>query len=179
MSEERSVSHPWRWRLVVGCAMFLLALIGVLLTAVQKDRSWDYWRVLAVLFALMSLGLSLYLKKKKTSDSLGTTLWHEVLHWTALFFSIFFLSLIVKLGIVAPFAASLIALLLLALATFLAGVYIERTFLFVGGVMGFFALMLSYVSFYSYLFLIPLCVLLFLSFVWFVRYKHRQEKKED
>lgn len=172
--------HPWKWRFIVGIAMFALAFIGVALTVLKQEMSWNYWRILACLFALMSLGLSFYLKKTQESEAV-ITLWHEIFHWLGLIFSIGLLSNMVRLGVLSPFSASLQALVLLSLATFLAGVYIEKTFIFIGILMGLFALLLSYISIYSYLLFIPLALAFFIGFYWFIRKKSHHvtiERKE-
>lgn len=167
----------WKCRLVVGGLMFLLAFSGVLVTVWKREGAWNYWRFLAAVFAAMSLGLSAYLKHYQWKEAL-VTVWHEIFHWLGLFLSIALLSNMVKLGILSPFSASLQALVLLALATFLAGIYIEKTFLFIGILMGCFALVLSYISLYSYLLLVPLSLGFIIAFYWFVRSKSHQMTEE-
>ncbi len=172
--------RSWRWRLLTCIAMFVLASVGVVLTVLKQEMSWNYWRLLSCLFALISLALSFYLKKSKETRSL-VTIWHEIFHWIGLVFSVGLLSNMVRIGILSPFAASIQALVLLSLATFLAGVYIEKTFLFIGVLMGLFALLLSYISVYSYLLFIPISIAFLVGLYWFVRTKSRQvamERKE-
>lgn len=169
--------HPWRWRLIIGSLMFLLAVLGVILTVVKKQDSWAYWRILSCLFAVLSLGLSAYLRHNQWKTSL-VTIWHEVFHWMGLILSIGLLSNMVDLGVLSPFAASLQVLILLSLTTFLAGVYIEKTFLFIGLLMGVFALILSYISVYSYLFFIPVSLAFIIVFYWFVRSKSHKMTEE-
>lgn len=169
--------HPWRWRLISGILMFLLAFLGVILTVLKQPWSWDYWKVLSCVFAAISLGLSAYLKQYRLKATV-ITLWHEVFHWLGLILAIGVLSRMVTLGILSPFAASLQALLILSLATFLAGIYIEKSFVFVGAFMGCFSLVLSYVSLYSYLLFIPISVAFVFAFYWFIRKKSHQMTQE-
>ncbi len=173
-----SSTHPWKWRLVVGILMFLMAFVGVFLTSIKQESAWEYWRFLSCFFAVISLGLSAYLKKYNWKDSL-VTIWHEIFHWFGLIFSIAILSNMVHLGVLSSFAASLQAVVLVSLATFLAGVYIEKTFLFIGGLMGCFALLLSYISIYSYLFAIPVVLVFLFGFYWFIRTKIRRVTSEN
>jgi hypothetical protein len=165
--------HSWRWRFVVAILMFVMVFVGVTYTAINKTGSWGYWRLLSCIFALLSLGLSAYLRKQAKEPFL-VTFWHEVLHWTGLILVMGLLSLTVKLGIVSPFAASLQTLMLLSFATFLAGVYIEKTFFFISALLGFFALILSFVSLYSYFLFIPTLLIAFGALWWFVRKKSHQ-----
>lgn len=169
--------HPWRWRLIVGVLMFALAFVGVTVTVLKQSWSWSYWKVLSCIFALISLGLSAHLKQYRLKAT-AVTIWHEIFHWLGLVLSVGILSRMVTLGILSPFAASLQALLLLALATFLAGIYIEKSFLFIGAFMGCFALVLSYVSLYSYLLFIPMSLIFVFAFYWFVRKKSHQMTQE-
>ncbi|MBX9923557.1 MAG: hypothetical protein K2Y01_05545 [Rhabdochlamydiaceae bacterium] len=169
--------HAWRWRLITGVFMFLLAFVGVALTVIKQSWSWGYWKILSGIFAAISLGLSAYLKQYRLKTA-AITIWHEVFHWLGLIFSIAILSRMVNLGILSPFAASLQALLLLSLATFLAGIYIEKSFLFVGAFMGCFSLVLSYVSLYSYLLFVPISVVFVFAFYWFIRKKSHQMTQE-
>jgi hypothetical protein len=181
MEEKKSpwipVEHSWRWRLIAGLLMFLLAFLGVIFTVLKQSWSWNYWKVVAGLFALISFSLGAYLKQYRLKTA-AITLWHEVFHWLALLSAIAVLSRMVTLGILSPFAASLQALLIIALATFLAGVYIEKTFLFVGAFMGCFSLILSYVSLYSYLIFVPIAIVFVLAFYWFIRKKSHQMIQE-
>ncbi len=168
----------WKWRFAIGALMFVMAFIGVVLTIVKQRSSWGYWRFLSCFFAVLSLVLSAHLKHYSWKDSL-VTVWHEIFHWLGLILAIGILSNMVHLGLLSPFAASLQAITLLALATFLAGVYIERSFLFIGGLMGCFALLLSYISIYSYLFAIPIALLFLVGFYLFIRNKSHNVTLEN
>jgi hypothetical protein len=172
------VSHPWRWRFIIGVLMFSMAFVGVVLTIIKQQGAWAYWRFLSCFFALLSLALSAHLKKYTWRDSL-VTVWHEIFHWLGLILAIGLLSNMVNLGILSPFAASLQVITLISLATFLAGVYIERSFLFIGGLMGAFALLLSYISIYSYLFAIPLALIFLVGFYLFIRNKSHKVTLEN
>ncbi len=66
--------------------------------------------------------LSWHVKKKGWRTTL-VTLWHEAAHWAGLIASIFIAAYFVRIGMIGRFEASLLTLLLLALATYLAGVY--------------------------------------------------------
>lgn len=181
MEEKKSPWIPaelsWRWRFIVGILMFGLAFLGVVLTVLKESWSWTYWKILSCIFAAISLALSAYLKKFRLKNAL-VTIWHEIFHWLGLILSIGTLSRMVTLGILSPFAGSLQALLLISLATFLAGIYIEKSFLFIGAFMGCFALILSYVSLYSYLLFVPISIAFILAFYWFIRKKSHQTMQE-
>lgn len=165
--------HPWRVRLFVGLFMCLLAVIGMIITDIKQNGAWNYWRIISVLFALLSMGLSFYLRHHQWKDSV-ITIWHEIFHWMGLILAVFLVSVIVQLGIMGRFEASLQVLILLSFATYLAGVYIEKTFLFIGVLLGLFALGLSFVSIYLYSMVIPLAILVVIALILFVRKKSHQ-----
>jgi MFS family permease len=167
--------HPWRVRFIVGISMFVLVFIGMIFTDVKKDEAWVFWRIISVIFALLSLGMSFYLRHHKWKDSV-VTIWHELLHWLGLILSVFIVSIIVELGIMGRFEASLQVLILLSLATYLAGVYIEPTFLFIGVLLGLFAIGLTMASLYMFTIMIPVAAIAFFAFMYFIRKKSHQSK---
>jgi hypothetical protein len=98
------------------------------------------------------------------------------LHWLGLILSVFIVSIIVELGIMGRFEASLQVLILLSLATYLAGVYIEPTFLFIGVLLGLFAIGLTMASLYMFTIMIPVAAIAFFAFMYFIRKKSHQSK---
>ena len=111
--------------------MILVALVGLVVTDIRETAGWTYWRVASVLYAALALWLSWYLRRKESSLS-PVQLWHEVLHWAGLIGAVFLITFYVHLGIMGRFEAGLFVLTVLAFAVYLAGVYIEPTFLSIG-----------------------------------------------
>ena len=142
-------------RLVVVLIMLVLGLVGVAITDAFKTGAWNYWRILCVAYALMSLSLSWHLRRNAWKNTL-LTLWHEAAHWLGLFGTIAVVSYLVKIGLIGRFEASVMCLLLLALATYLAGVYTEPTFIFLGILLGILAALLGFLDEYLYLLLLPI-----------------------
>ncbi len=144
---------------------------------VKQEQAWNYWRLVACLFAFLSLLLSFLLRQYKEKNPF-ITIGHEIAHWASLLLAIGALSRIMTVGVLGSFGGSLEALLLISLATFLAGIYIDATFLFLGTLMGCFALVLSYISMYTYFLFIPVCLVFLLGFYWFIRKKSHQMTQE-
>lgn len=149
--------HPWKARLGVGIAMLILAFIGMVFTDVRTGGGWDYWKWVVPVYALLALWLSWYLRKDRTVLS-PITLGHELLHWVGLIASVFLVSFFVHTGIISRFIAGIFDLTLLSLAIFLAGIYIETTFLFIGIVLGAFAALSGVVVQYLYAVILPILV---------------------
>jgi hypothetical protein len=154
-------TYPWKARLGVGVAMLLLALLGMIVTEMRTTGGWDYWRWVVPVYAILALWLSWYLKRQKKGSGPVSpiTLWHEVLHWMGLICAIFLVSHLVHLGMVGRFIAGIFQLILLSLSVFLAGIYIETTFILIGIVLGVFAWLTAVLVQYVYLFIIPIIIL--------------------
>jgi len=168
--------HPWQARLAVGLIMLALAFLGMVTTDVHSTGGFDYWKWIIPVYALLALWLSWYMKRQMETVS-AITLVHELGHWAGLVAAVFLVSLYVKLGIVSRYAAGFFDLTLLSLAVFLAGVYIEKTFLFIGLVLALFAILAAWVVEYLYAFTIPILiagVAIVGLMVWHSHKKHNQ-----
>lgn len=168
--------HPWQARLGVAIAMLLLAFLGMIVTDIRSTGGWDYWRWVIPIYALLALWLSWYIQRQ-TQEIRPITLWHELLHWVGLMLAVFMVSYYVHLGTVSRFTAGIFDLTLLSLAIFLAGIYIEKTFLLIGVILGLFALLSVFVVQYLYALMIPLVIaggIIVAVMVWI---SHRKFKK--
>jgi len=146
--------NPFRIRVVVSLLMLGFGLLGVIVTDVTRGGAWIYWRALCILYALLSLGLSWHLRRTGWKTSLFT-LWHEVAHWIGLLGAVGVTSYVVQIGLLGRFEAGLFLLLLLALATYLAGVYTEPTLVIIGIFLGGFAISIAFLDEYLYNIILP------------------------
>jgi hypothetical protein len=157
----------FRVSFILGCIMLLLGFVGVILTDVRKDGAWSYWLYVVFIYAALSLGFNIYSKGKKWRTALYS-FWHELWHWLGLFLCIFLVSFMVKIGIVSRFLASLEILTLLALTTYLIGVYFDKIFIPIGIVLGLFVASIAFFDQYLYLIIIPLIVIALGMIVWII-----------
>lgn len=171
-------SAPLKLRLVIALVMLVLGFIGVIITDISKTGAWNYWRFLAVVYAVLSLCLSWHLKRKGWRTTL-ITVWHEIAHWAGLIGAIFVSSYFVQMGLIGRFEVSVMTLLLLALATYLAGIYIESTLIFIGIILGIFALGIAFLDAYFYNILLPFAVVAILVYVVFIRHAHKKMKSQE
>lgn len=181
MSELKNLAapfHHWKPRLFVGLIMIILAFLGLIITEIKQDGAWEYWRVLCVIFAVLSISLHIFLRKREMVTYFGT-IWHEVLHWLGLFLCVTIISVMVEVGFLARFVSSITVLMLLALTTYLAGIYMEVTLVFVGIMLGLFTLGLSVVSAYLYPALIPLSLLAMIALWIYLKRKHSHHKTKN
>lgn len=148
-------NHPWKVRFGITGLMLLLSLIGLILTSVRKDGAWEYWRIMTPVFALLSLGMSVYLRKLKEVLS-PVTVWHELLHWVGLFAATMLIAEFVKSGIMGRMVAGLQVVTLLALTMYTLGIYVESSFMIIGILLGIFAACAAIISEYLFIIAIPL-----------------------
>ncbi|MEX0962207.1 MAG: hypothetical protein WDZ28_05070 [Simkaniaceae bacterium] len=157
MQSQQAIKHPWKIRFIVGLVMILLALVGLIISTLRQDGAWQYWRIMVPVFALICLFFSWYLRREKESVSL-VKVWHEILHWIGLMLAVLLVSVFVSHGIMSRFGASLQVLTLLSFSLFLAGVYIETSFMPIGILLGFFAAGAGIIAEYLYTVMIPLTI---------------------
>src|SRR3989338_8739723 len=167
--------HPWIARIGVSIAMLILAFLGLVVTNIRSTGGWQYWRWVVPIIALLALWLSWYLRKQKNPLS-PVTLWHEVVHWAGLVASVIVVSIFVHIGVIGRLEAGLTVLTLLSQAVFLAGIYIESTFLFIGVVLGLFTVGVAFIAEYLYAVAIPILIVGGGVLVWLVWHTHRKSK---
>ncbi|KTD13090.1 transmembrane protein [Legionella gratiana] len=168
---ENNNAQHWTARFIVGIIILVLTFIGLILTNMKAASAWRFWQIITVIIALLALGLSIYLKRLKKTPT-PVLIWHEILHWLGLIGSVYIISIYVDIGIISPFIGALGVLALLAQAIFLAGVYIESTFLFIGIALALFAISIAWMEAHLFLIVIPILIIVIFTIVYFVRRKH-------
>lgn len=175
--EQHIPHHPWRARLIVGFTMLLLSFIGLIISDLFKGGAWTYWRLMVPVYAILSIWLSWYLRRKKHRIT-AIKIWHEILHWVALVIGVYLVSMFVTMGIIGRFEAGLEVLIMLALTTFLAGIYHDVIFLIVGVILGCFTAGAAFFTEYLYTVMLPLTVVAALIMVWLIHHHHKKSKQE-
>ena len=162
-------THPWKARLGVGIIMLALAFLGIIITEIKSQGGLDYWKWVIPFYAISALWLSWYVKRRQQTVK-PITLWHELLHWAGLYCAILLVSHLIDIGTMSRLIAGIFQLLLLSLAVFLAGIYIESIFIIVGIVLGVFAFITALLVQYMYALIIPVFIigaLIMALFIWF------------
>jgi hypothetical protein len=137
--------------------MLILAFLGMIVNDTRITGAWDYWKWVVPIYALLALWLSWYTKEEKDPMNF-VTLRHELFHWIGLIGAIFLVSYLVHLGTISRFIAGIFNLILLSLGIFLAGIYIESTFILVGIVLAIFALLTAALVQYMYVIVVPVLI---------------------
>lgn len=137
--------------------MLVLAFLGMVITNVNQAGGWDYWKWIIPVYAILALWLSWY-TRQKTDAVRPITIWHELIHWAGLIMTVFIVSYLQEIGTISRLAAGLFDMLLLSLAIFLAGIYIEATFFVIGIAIALLALFSGFILQYLWAFVIPVLV---------------------
>ncbi len=135
-------------------ALLALSLAGIAITDFSKGYGLWYWLAMVPIFAGASIfaGWSRARRKRRTVAGI---LWRQVLHWSALALAVYLVYLFAATGRVSNEDAGLIALLALALTTFLAGVHFDWRLLVLGALLGIAAACAALVEKFFWLLLVP------------------------
>lgn len=178
MEQQTQTKSRWKVRLGVSIVLLVLSFVGIIVTDFFPRLSLTYWSFMIPIFALLCLWLSWvdYHDKRRFS---GITLWHEFLHWIATLATVYIVAVFVHNGLVSNITAGLFVLMLLALSIFLAGIYIDLTFLIIGALLGLFAL--ATVLFLKYLLIItiPLSIFALILLFYFYFRSNKSNKPES
>lgn len=169
-------AHPWKARFFVAIIMLALTFLGVILTDIKKDGAWGYWRAITPFFVVMNIWLGWYLRRLKFQHWI-TSLLQEIFHWVGMLSAIYLTAFFVEMGLMGRFQASLQAVTILALTTFLAGVYIEISFIGIGISLGVLAACMAYFSAYLYGISAALFVLVGLIIYWVAKHKKKVNRQ--
>ncbi|MCI5052668.1 MAG: hypothetical protein MRY21_05990 [Simkaniaceae bacterium] len=153
--------------------MLVLSFLGLVVADVKTDGAWVYWRWMVPIFAVLCLWLSWYLRRKGHSLSI-VKVYHEVLHWVGLIVSVYLVTLFVEIGVMNRLDASLVVITMLALTTFLAGIYIEVTYVVVGIILGLFAAGAAFAEAYLYTVMLPVLIFGIILVTWVVHRLHNR-----
>lgn len=141
----------WKFALVIGIIMIVLAMLGVGLTMTTNPSvARTYWIALVPVFGLLCVGVAIrHVRKGDHVDQ--SMIWRQLLHWVGIGVAIgcdFYIS---DTGEETRVAAGLNALLLLALGCYLAGVHLEWIFVLVGVLLTLIAILVAKADQYLWL----------------------------
>jgi len=172
---QRHPKHPFRARAVIALIMLALSFIGLVITDIKRQGALTYWQIMVPVFAVLCLGLSFYIRQ--TVDVIRPiSIWHEILHWIGLGGSVCLVWFYVHLGTIGRFEAGLFVLTLLALTTFLVGIYVDYSFLIIGLMLGLFAGAAAFVEEYLFSIMLPLTIVVGAGLYFFIRYRHKHHQ---
>ena len=153
--------HLWsgeKLQLWLFCILLLLALVGMGLTETVAGGGALYWLLLLWAYAFFSLGRS-WLRARKRHESIWAEMHLHVFHWLGALAALHIIFLFERHALLARDAASDMALVTLALASYLAGLHFERLFVLIGILLGIMAIVGAFVEQYTlWLIVVPASV---------------------
>lgn len=160
--------HHWKMRLFIAIIMLGLSFIGLVVSDIRANGAWDYWRAMVPVFAVLCLFLSWYLRTRQ-KIMMATTIWHELVQWFGLALGAYLINVLVNVGLIGRFEAGLVVLTMLALNTFITGIYVESTFFVIGILLGLFAAAAALLAAYIYTIMLPLTIGVAVLLIWLAR----------
>lgn len=149
----------WRARGILLLVLLVLSMIGLGLTDWDKGKAAWYWVVMIPVFGAINFWLDRG-RLHQDGYSLTVAVRKHVLHWLGLLIGFKLLFVLVIVGILQSEEAGLVALIMLAMTSFLAGVHFDWMFMLVGGVLGIAVLVAAYLQQYFLMVMIPLCAVI-------------------
>jgi hypothetical protein len=137
------------------CVLLGLALIGMGLTQATEGGGTLYWLIVLWVYALFSL-VRAWLQAKQRHESIWSEIHLHLLHWLGALVALHIILVLEHHDILARDAASDVSLVVLALASYLAGLHFERLFVLIGIILAIMAVVGAFVEQYTlWLIVIP------------------------
>lgn len=116
-------------------SLILLSAIGIGVTDISPEYGFWYWVVMVPIFGI-GITYTSWSKTRRSGKSVGSLLWVQLMHWGGLFIAVNLVFLLHSTGRINNAVAGLVALLVLALTTFLAGIHFDFRYSILGIVLG-------------------------------------------
>ena len=156
--------------------LLLLSGVGIALTDFAPSKGFWYWVAMAPLF----WGGGIYMEWSRVKDrgeSRFKIIRRQTIHWVGYLVAVHLVFLLNYTGRMNSADAGLVALLILALSTFFAGVYSDWRLTFVGLFLGSAVAGAALVEEFIWLALIPVVVILVGAIVWW-RYRTKRPRNK-
>lgn len=127
---EPGMFTPLRLAIAIGVVMVLLALTGVGLASARPKMGRIYWISMVPTFGLLCVATA-YFTARKGQFELGQV-YRQALHWLGITAAMCIDFAVLRSGAESEQAAGMVALLLLAVGCFTAGVHFQWLFMLVG-----------------------------------------------
>ncbi len=118
-------------RLITSLIMLALALVSLVILRIHPTTYWIFTMIMAAVDAILCVWMVAYLKHRLKID-LPTNIWQQILHWIGFLAVVYLIAILHSHGAIDKTNAGLFTLVLLALCLYLAGIYVDITFLLVG-----------------------------------------------
>lgn len=135
-------------------ALAVLSLVGVAVADYSARDSLNYWLAMAPVFAGASIFAG-WTRARHRGETVTTIVRRQIFHWSALPLAMYLIYVLEGSGRLNREVAGLVALLMLGLTTFLAGVHFDWRLAVVGVLLGVTAVCAALVEEFFWFLLIP------------------------
>ena len=148
--------------------LLLLSAVGIALTDFSPIKGFWYWMAMSPVFCAATIAI-VWSSLSQRGMSKTTFIRHQTLHWLGYLVAVHLVFLLHYTGRLNNADAGLVALLLLALATFCAGVSANWRITIVGVFLGIAVIATALIEEYIWVLLIPLVILIVFAFFYWRR----------
>jgi hypothetical protein len=149
-------------------ALVLLSAVGVAVNNYSPESAFRYWVWMAPTFGITSI-VAAWSRAQRRGESVATAVQRQMLHWAAVVCAVYLVNLLQTTGRMENEAAGLAALIVMALASFLAGVHSDWRLMVLGGVLGLTVVGFAVLQQIIWLVVIPALVILVVALAIYMR----------
>jgi hypothetical protein len=131
---ESGRGRSFRAEQLVLLALVLLSGIGIAISDASRDRGYRYWLAMTPVFGVLS-AVAAASEARRGGGAVAPAVGREALHWSGAAVAVSLVYLLEQSGRIAHDAAGLVALLALALSSYLAGIRANWRFCAVGAIL--------------------------------------------
>lgn len=168
MNNQNSLAKRLQANEFILIALIALSAIGIGVTDFSPKYGFWYWAAMVPIFG----GFSLYTGWSRATSqgiSVSTVIRTQLLHWIGLLIAIILVFFLLRSGRINNIDAGLVALLMLAFATFLAGVHFDWRYMVVGIILGLAVVGAALVQEFIWMIMIPIVAAVILVIIWWWR----------
>lgn len=169
--EHAPARHGFGVEELILATLATLSIAGVAVADYSAPSGLHYWLAMVPVFALASL-LAGWARARRHGERVATILRTQALHWVALPLAVYLIYVLEDTGRLNREVAGLVALLTLALTTFLAGVHFDWRLAVLGALLGVAAACAALVEEFFWVLLIPI-LLAAVAFAFWRRHRAR------
>lgn len=164
-----SIAKAVRLEEAILLTLIVLSAVGIGLTNFMPVKSFWFWVAMVPVFGATSLYIG-WSKARGRGEGISRIIWVQLLHWLGLLATIGLIYLLYETtNRINSNQLALLALLSLALTTFLAGVHFEWRFMVVGVILGAAVAGAALVEQMIWMIIIPIAALAVLVIFWWKR----------
>jgi hypothetical protein len=175
MNNDNSLAKRLQANEIILIALIALSAIGIAVTDFSPKYGFWYWMAMVPIFG----GFSLYTGWSRATSqgiSASAVIRTQLLHWIGLLIAIVLVFFLLRTGRINNIEAGIVALLMFAFATFLAGVHFDWRYMVVGIILGAAVVGAALVQEFIWMIMIPIVAAIILAIIWWWRTKDRVEE---